>query len=251
MVEIMFDGNWFRYLCIFSTLASSWVACFSSESGLPSTHRPGHRSCARSFPTGNCPRQRPWAVYTSTDNSCDGIGWFVGLARRSEFRLCSKCRRYSIAESSLVARLPHTLGEFAACFGIRANGPDSPDRGILCRCGACWDRVDDVGFRTLGGGAAQDANLGARPLERHGNHDLAGAMVLGGVIWGSAGAIAGTSSILLGAAVLFLASLFLVRRLSINLRETSKREVQPPSLFVSNQERRSQWHSRENCSQPE
>ena len=42
-------------------------------------------------------------------------------------------------------------------------------------------------------------------------------MVLGGVIWGSAGAIAGTSSILLGAAVLFLASLFLVRRLSINL----------------------------------
>jgi MFS family permease len=43
-----------------------------------------------------------------------------------------------------------------------------------------------------------------------------GAMALGGVIWGSAGAIAGTSHTLLGAAVLFLASLFLARRLSIN-----------------------------------
>ena len=43
-----------------------------------------------------------------------------------------------------------------------------------------------------------------------------GAIALGGVIWGSAGAIAGTSHTLLGAAVLFLASLFLARRLSIN-----------------------------------
>jgi MFS family permease len=43
-----------------------------------------------------------------------------------------------------------------------------------------------------------------------------GAMALGGVIWGSAGAIAGTSYALLGAAVLFLTSLLLVRRLSIN-----------------------------------
>jgi MFS family permease len=43
-----------------------------------------------------------------------------------------------------------------------------------------------------------------------------GAMAVGGVIWGSAGAIAGTSSTLLGAAVLFLTSLFLTRRLSIN-----------------------------------
>jgi hypothetical protein len=42
-----------------------------------------------------------------------------------------------------------------------------------------------------------------------------GAMVLGGVIWGSASAIAGTSYTLLGAAVLFFASLLLARRLSI------------------------------------
>jgi MFS family permease len=43
-----------------------------------------------------------------------------------------------------------------------------------------------------------------------------GAMVLGGVIWGSASAIAGTSYTLLGAAVLFFTSLLLARRLSIN-----------------------------------
>jgi Na+/melibiose symporter-like transporter len=41
-----------------------------------------------------------------------------------------------------------------------------------------------------------------------------GAMALGGVVWASA--TAGTSHTLLGAAVLFLASLFLARRLSIN-----------------------------------
>jgi MFS family permease len=44
-----------------------------------------------------------------------------------------------------------------------------------------------------------------------------GAMVLGGVIWGSAGAIAGASHTLLGVAVLFFTSLLLGRRLSINL----------------------------------
>ena len=43
-----------------------------------------------------------------------------------------------------------------------------------------------------------------------------GAMALGGVIWGSAGAIAGASYTLLGVAVLFLTSLLLTRRLSIN-----------------------------------
>jgi len=43
-----------------------------------------------------------------------------------------------------------------------------------------------------------------------------GAMALGGVIWGSAGAIAGAAYTLLGAAVLFLTSLLLARRLSIN-----------------------------------
>ena len=43
-----------------------------------------------------------------------------------------------------------------------------------------------------------------------------GAMVLGGLIWGSAAAIFGASNTLFGAAVLFLTSLFLARRLSIN-----------------------------------
>jgi hypothetical protein len=51
-----------------------------------------------------------------------------------------------------------------------------------------------------------------------------GAMALGGVIWGSAGAIAGASYTLLGAAFLFLTSVVLARRLSIdvtrNLEET-------------------------------
>jgi predicted MFS family arabinose efflux permease len=43
-----------------------------------------------------------------------------------------------------------------------------------------------------------------------------GAMALGGVVWGSACAIAGTSHTLLGAAALFLMSLLLSHRLSIN-----------------------------------
>jgi MFS family permease len=46
-----------------------------------------------------------------------------------------------------------------------------------------------------------------------------GAMALGGVTWGSAGAIAGASYTLLGAAVLFFASLLLTRRFSINFEE--------------------------------
>ena len=33
--------------------------------------------------------------------------------------------------------------------------------------------MDNVGFRTLGGGAARDTRLGAGPHERHGDHDLA------------------------------------------------------------------------------
>ena len=44
-----------------------------------------------------------------------------------------------------------------------------------------------------------------------------GAMVVGGVLRGSAGAIVGTSYALLGAAVLFLTSLLLAGRLSINV----------------------------------
>ena len=52
-----------------------------------------------------------------------------------------------------------------------------------------------------------------------------GAMALGGVIWGSAGAIAGTSCTLLGAAVLLLTSLFLARRLSINFARDLEERV--------------------------
>jgi len=55
-----------------------------------------------------------------------------------------------------------------------------------------------------------------------------GAMALGGVIWGSAATIAGASSTLLWAAVLFLGTLVLVRRLSINVVES--KEVTPIAL---------------------
>ena len=88
--------------------------------------------------------------------------------------------------------------------------------------------MDSVSFRTLGGGTAHDTGLGARTPERHGHHDLAGAMALGGVIWGSAATIAGASSTLLWAAVLFLGTLVLVRRLSINVVES--KEVTPIAL---------------------
>jgi MFS family permease len=47
-----------------------------------------------------------------------------------------------------------------------------------------------------------------------------GTMALGGVIWGSAAAIVGTSYTLLGAAVLFLTSLLLASRLSIGNNST-------------------------------
>ena len=52
-----------------------------------------------------------------------------------------------------------------------------------------------------------------------------GAMALGGVIWGSAAAIAGASFTLLGAAMLFLTSLLLARRLSINSAENLEQRV--------------------------
>jgi MFS family permease len=52
-----------------------------------------------------------------------------------------------------------------------------------------------------------------------------GAMALGGVIWGSASAIAGTSYTLLGAAVLFLTSLLLARGLSINFAGNLEQRV--------------------------
>jgi MFS family permease len=52
-----------------------------------------------------------------------------------------------------------------------------------------------------------------------------GAMALGGVIWGSTAAIAGTSYALFGAAGLFLTSLLLTRRLSINIAEDIEESI--------------------------
>jgi len=51
-----------------------------------------------------------------------------------------------------------------------------------------------------------------------------GAMALGGVIWGSVGAITGASYTLFGAAVLFLTSLLLARRRIDQLYRKSRRE---------------------------
>ena len=52
-----------------------------------------------------------------------------------------------------------------------------------------------------------------------------GAMALGGLIWGSAATIAGPSSAMLGAAMLFLTSLLLARRLSINVTKNVEATV--------------------------
>jgi MFS family permease len=52
-----------------------------------------------------------------------------------------------------------------------------------------------------------------------------GAMAVGGVIWGSAASVAGADYTLLGAAVLFLASLLPARRLSINVAENLEKRV--------------------------
>ena len=52
-----------------------------------------------------------------------------------------------------------------------------------------------------------------------------GAMAVGGVIWGSAASIAGANYTLLGAAVLFLASLLPARWLSINVAEDIENKV--------------------------
>ena len=91
--------------------------------------------------------------------------------------------------------------------------------------------MDTVGFRAPGGGAARDAKLGARPDERNGDHDVAGGMTLGGVVWGSAASIAGASCTLVGAAVLFLTSLVLTRRLSINFAESLAQRVSGHSIY--------------------
>jgi MFS family permease len=64
-----------------------------------------------------------------------------------------------------------------------------------------------------------------------------GAMVIGGVIWGTAVAIAGPSYTLLGAAVLFLTSLLLGSQLSINLRANLKEGVSNAlSMHVKSEE---------------
>ena len=52
-----------------------------------------------------------------------------------------------------------------------------------------------------------------------------GAMALGGVVWGSGCVIAGTSNTLFGAAALFLMSLLLSHRLSINFAENLEENV--------------------------
>jgi Transmembrane secretion effector len=52
-----------------------------------------------------------------------------------------------------------------------------------------------------------------------------GAMSVGGVIWGSAAAIAGANYTLLGAAILFLTSLLLASRLSINVSRNLEETV--------------------------
>jgi hypothetical protein len=52
-----------------------------------------------------------------------------------------------------------------------------------------------------------------------------GAMAVGGVMWGSVASIAGAEYTLLGAAVLFLASLLPARRLSINVAENLEKGV--------------------------
>ena len=58
-----------------------------------------------------------------------------------------------------------------------------------------------------------------------------GALALGGVIWGSAVAAAGTTYTLLGAAVLFLISLALAGRLSINFTGTLNFDPAPVTSF--------------------
>jgi hypothetical protein len=129
---------------------------------------------------------------------------------------CRSSVHHSLAEGSLHARFRYSFSEFAACLGLRVNGNGSPDRGILWCCGACRRRMDDVGFRTLDSSAARDAKPGARQDERHSDHDLAGGDGAWGNDVGPGSLIGGASYTLVGAAGLFLTSLLLARRLSIN-----------------------------------
>ena len=96
--------------------------------------------------------------------------------------------------------------------------------------------------RTQGSGTARDA--GKRDTRERPVFMISpGAMALGGVIWGSAAAIGGASYTLLGAAVLFLTSLLLARRLSINVTSS---DFLPESI-----ERGGEFQSRRPCWQPE
>jgi predicted MFS family arabinose efflux permease len=73
-----------------------------------------------------------------------------------------------------------------------------------------------------------------------------GAITLGSVIWGSAAAIAGASSTLFAAAVLFLVGLLLFRRLSINFTGNPEEKVSGV-LYITEDSRPPTQH----CSYPE
>jgi Transmembrane secretion effector len=85
--------------------------------------------------------------------------------------------------------------------------------------------MDDVGLRTLGAAQRTIPTWARGRLNAMLIMVSQGAMALGGVIWGSAATIAGPSSTLFWAAVLFLGSLVLARRLSINAAENLKQRV--------------------------
>jgi len=62
-----------------------------------------------------------------------------------------------------------------------------------------------------------------------------GAMALGGMIWGSAAAIAGESNTLLGAAALFLTSLLLASRFSINFAGNREESEEAAPIALTNE----------------
>lgn len=80
--------------------------------------------------------------------------------------------------------------------------------------------MDRVYFRTLGGRAARDAELGARPDECRGYHGFAGSNGFWRRDLGSVVAAAGVNCALVAAAVPLLLSLVLTARLSINFTRT-------------------------------
>ena len=84
-----------------------------------------------------------------------------------------------------------------------------------------------------------------------------GAMAMGGVIWGSAAAIAGASYTLLGAAALFVTSLLLARRLSINFAGNLEEKVSgrlslrvEPTEMTPIEEQQENYSRWECCSAP-